>query len=151
MDYQDDSSEQINRNSDASKTQVPDLSVEDMSTETQTAPNPNISNRSKKLFMWLIVASPSTLRGTVLPIAPKSIIGRQGDIRWHDGRMSRKHAQFLLINDPENLDHKLFSIKPYKDRNGTLVNGKRISELTPLYENDVIVMGDTQFVVKVLL
>jgi hypothetical protein len=101
-------------------------------------------------LMWLIVSRPSEQRGMVLPIAAGQMIGRQGDIRWPDSRMSRQHAQFLLIDDPADPTNKVFAIAPHQDRNGTLVNGKRITETTPLMENDVIIMGDTRFVVKVL-
>ena len=101
-------------------------------------------------LMWLIVSRPMEQRGMVLPVVSGQMIGRQGDIRWPDARMSRQHAQFLMVEDPINPARKVFAIAPHQDRNGTVVNGKRISETTPLQENDVIIMGDTRFVVKVL-
>ena len=103
-----------------------------------------------KLMLWLIIASPAEHRGTVLPVADGAIIGRHGDIPWHDARMSRKHAKFVRLDDPDSPGQEVFAIEPEKDRNGTRVNGKRIKALTPLRENDVIIMGDTRFVVKVL-
>ena len=103
-----------------------------------------------KMMLWLIIASPIEHRGTVLPIADGAIIGRQGDIPRDDARMSRKHARFIRIDDPDNPGYEIFAIKPEKSRNGTRINGKRIKVTTPLRENDVIIMGDTRFVVKVL-
>lgn len=104
----------------------------------------------QKLLMWLIISSPEEHRGIVLPIADGAIIGRHGDIPRDDPRMSRKHARFSRIDDPMNPGRKIFEITPEKDRNGTLVNGTRIKTNTPLRENDVIIMGNTRFIVKVL-
>lgn len=101
-------------------------------------------------LMWLIVSRPMEQRGMVLPVVAGQVIGRQGDIRWPDVRMSRQHARFSMLDDPQNPARSIFAIAPEQDRNGTVVNGKRITELTPLQENDVIIMGDTRFVVKVL-
>ncbi|MEL7435919.1 MAG: FHA domain-containing protein, partial [Chloroflexota bacterium] len=101
-------------------------------------------------MLWLIVARPIESRGTVIPITSGAIIGRQGDIRWDDPRMSRKHASFETIMDEENARESLFTLTPEKDRNGTLINGRRVKGQTVLHENDVIVMGETHFVVKVL-
>ena len=99
-------------------------------------------------LMWLIVAVPAQHRGTVLPMPSGSVIGRQGDVRWHDARMSRKHAQIDLVTN--DMGHPAFILTPLNDRNGTLVNDQPITEATIIQENDVIEMGDTQFVVKVL-
>ena len=132
-------------------TKIPKNPIEDVISKTLVTSNTASLQKSKTLMMWLIVASPSNVRGTVLPISSATIIGRHGDVIWYDAHMSRKHALFSLMNNPENPDEQLFTITPYKDRNGTLVNGKRISERTLLRENDVILMGDTQFVVKMLL
>ncbi|MGJ3238097.1 MAG: FHA domain-containing protein [Anaerolineae bacterium] len=120
--------------------------------DTQTSdPNPvRIRAGEYPLMMWLIIAYPETHRGTVLPVKDNALIGRHGDLRWYDMRMSRKHARFVRIADPERPNRQIFAIKPESDRNGTIVNGKRIANMTPLYENDVIVMGETTFVVKVL-
>jgi hypothetical protein len=101
-------------------------------------------------LMWLIVSRPMEQRGMVLPVAAGQLIGRQGDIRWPDGRMSRQHAKFLILDDPTDSTNKVFAIAPYQDRTGTTLIGKRITQATLLQENDVIIMGDTRFVVKVL-
>lgn len=102
-------------------------------------------------MMWLIVARPIESRGTVIPVTSGAIIGRQGDIRWDDPRMSRKHASFEVVMDEDNARESLFTLTPVKDRNGTLINGRRAKGQTVLHENDVIIMGETHFVVKVLI
>jgi len=101
-------------------------------------------------LMWLVVAKPITQRGAVLQITHGVIIGRQGDIRWTDPRMSRQHARFALTPHPEDSQRMVYSIMPVQDRNGTMVNGEQIASKTLLKENDEIVMGDTYFIVKVL-
>lgn len=101
-------------------------------------------------LMWLIVSRPVHLRGAVLQVTHGIIIGRQGDIRWTDPRMSRQHARFALTPHPDNASRMVYSIMPVQDRNGTMVNGKQITSKTILEENDEIVMGDTYFIVKVL-
>lgn len=101
-------------------------------------------------LMWLVVAYPLQYRGTILTVQPSHIIGRKGEIYWRDPRMSRQHAQFTLITDPQQDDLQRYIITPLQDRNGTFVNGQRIASPTILYENDRIQMGDTLFVVKTL-
>lgn len=145
MDYQENELEQNDSEEQASQTRVPSTPIEQAEIASKISPS------DVRTLMWLIVSNPIDVRGTILPITSGAIIGRRGDIRWNDAHMSRKHALFSLMNNPENPDEQLFTITPYKDRNGTLVNGKRISERTLLRENDVILMGDTQFVVKMLL
>lgn len=124
----------------------PKKTLKNMQPEVETQATKNKDD----LMMWLIVTSPPAFRGTVLPIDEGLVIGRHGDIRWHDPRMSRRHALFLKVSDPSNPNNTFFAIEPYQDRNGTMVNGRRILERTLLHENDVILMGDTRFVVKVL-
>lgn len=102
-------------------------------------------------LMWLIVAQPIAYRGAVLQVTHGTVIGRQGDIRWTDPRMSRQHARFSLIQDPDDSARIVYAIVPVQDRNGTIVNGENITTITPLEENDEIIIGDTYFIVKVLI
>ncbi|MEM9951284.1 MAG: FHA domain-containing protein [Chloroflexota bacterium] len=124
--------------STAAQTKIPKAPIEDTPTN------------QRQLLMWLIVSSPAEQRGMVLPVSNQSVIGRHGDITWHDPRMSRLHARFMIMDDPLSNREQIFGIRPEKDRNGTIVNRQRINYLTPLRENDVIIMGNTHFVVKVL-
>jgi hypothetical protein len=107
-------------------------------------------NTAGQPLLWFIVAQPIDQRGSVLPIAPNTIVGRRGDIRWHDPRMSRQHAHIRLMRHPDDPKRQVYAIEPLNDRNGTFINGHEITTLTMLLENDEIAMGDTLFVVKVL-
>ena len=149
MGYQDKNARQTEAKLVA-QTRVPKLPVDNKPADTQITHKITDTDKGKMLLMWLIVASPDTVRGTVLPVSSGTVIGRHGDIPWQDVRMSREHAKFSLIVNPNAKNQQSYCITPQKDRNGTLVNGKRISGQTLLQENDVILMGDTEFVVKVL-
>lgn len=101
-------------------------------------------------MMWLIVIEPLESRGTVISVKTGAIIGRQGDIRWNDPHMSRQHARFMLVQNPAQAKEYIFAVAPMNDRNGTYVNDERIHHITLLQENDMVEMGNTRFVIKVV-
>jgi len=132
-------------------TDAPAAPIEDSDEFAQTRIwNPSPKVLPQQPMMWLIVAQPIEQRGMILAVQPGAIIGRHGDIRWGDLHMSRKHARFLLANDPSQAQREVYAVVPESDRNGTFVNGERIQHVTLLRENDVLEMGDTSFVVKIL-
>lgn len=93
---------------------------------------------------WLIIAE-GPRRGHIIKITPGQSIGRKGaDIVWNDSKISRMHARITLEDDE-------FHIWDFGTSNGTYVNDERIRAATPIRENDVIKMGDTIFVFKVLM
>lgn len=100
-------------------------------------------------LLWFIVAQPLEHRGAILPVAPNNIIGRRGEVRWHDPRMSREHARVRLVRHPENPQEQIYAIEPLSDKS-IFINGHELDNLTILLENDEIQMGDTLFIVKVL-
>ena len=110
----------------------------------------NTINASAKQMplLWFIVAEPLDNRGIVLPVKSGEIIGRKGDIRWGDPRISREHARVHLVNHPDDPKQLVYAIEPLNDRNGTYINGHAIDRMTLLLENDAVLMGDTLFVVK---
>jgi pSer/pThr/pTyr-binding forkhead associated (FHA) protein len=72
------------------------------------------------------------------------VIGRkEGDLILDDPKVSGSHAKFTMEKDD-------FVIWDFGSSNGTYVNGKKIREATILEENDVIKIGDTIFVIKLL-
>ena len=100
---------------------------------------------------WLIVKAPPEERGTVLPVQPNQVIGREGDIRWADPRLSRQHARFTLEAPADAPDGPpLFHVWPFGPTNPVYVNGEPVRGATPLQENDEIRLGETLFVFKVL-
>ncbi len=93
---------------------------------------------------WFVIAD-GPRRGHIIKLTPGQSIGRKGaDIVWDDQKISRMHARFTL-EDGE------FYIWDFGTANGTFVNGERIRAATLIRENDVIKLGDTSFVLKVLM
>ncbi len=101
---------------------------------------------------WLIVKWPTEQRGEILPVRANQIIGRQGDIRWEDARLSRQHARFTF-EPAEHLPEAgpVFHLWPFGPTNPVAINGQLIRGATPVYDNDEIHLGDTLFVFKTLL
>lgn len=120
------------------------------STPTNPSTRPLVTVDAPRPLLWLIVERPQRDRGAILPIPPNATIGRQGDVRWPDARMSRQHARFVWVEHDAHTAQARFLLVPLQDRNGTMVNNRPVQQPAPIYENDVITMGDTHFVVKVL-
>lgn len=117
---------------------------------TSPQTRPMVMDDTPEPLLWLIVERPLKDRGMILPIINNTIIGRRGSVRWGDKRMSREHARFLRIENADETSRAHFLIVPLQEHNGTMVNNRRIQQPTAIYENDVITMGETHFVVKVL-
>ncbi|MBI5961246.1 MAG: FHA domain-containing protein [Chloroflexi bacterium] len=101
---------------------------------------------------WLVVKEPLGRRGEVLTVRPGQTIGRDGDVRWNDPRMSRQHARLTLEPSAEAPDEPpVFHLWPFGPTNPVFVNGQEIRGATPLSENDEVRLGDTLFVFKVLM
>lgn len=113
------------------------------------------ADAERELLAWLIVKQPLRRRGAILSIRANQSIGREGDIRWDDPRLSRQHAKFTVEPpddaDPDSDVVPLFHVWPFGPTNPVHVNGKAIRGATPLQENDEITLGNTLFVVKLLL
>ena len=66
-------------------------------------------------------------------------IGREGaDLLLEDEKVSRKHAEIGLYG-PE-----AYVLRDLASTNGTLVNGRRVSEKVKLKNGDLIQIGDTK-------
>jgi len=103
------------------------------------------------LLGWLIVKEPAGQRGTALAVKANQIIGREGDVRWDDPRLSRQHARLTVEPAAEAPDDPpIFHLWPFGTTNPVFVNGQEIRGATPLHENDQVRLGDTLFVFKVL-
>ena len=83
-------------------------------------------------------------RGKFYPIHHGTVIGRkEGDLILDDPKVSGSHAKFTMEDDD-------FYIWDFGSANGTAVNGKKIRKATLLEENDLIKIGETVFVIKLL-
>ncbi len=100
---------------------------------------------------WLVVKWPLARRGEIVPVRANQIIGREGDVRWDDPRLSRQHARVTLEpphDDPQSTP--VFHLWPFGTTNPVFINGQEIRGATPLRENDEIQLGETWFVFKLL-
>ena len=95
------------------------------------------------LLGWLVVKN-GMRRGTFHRLSHDTTVGRRNaDIVLQDPKISKTHAKFGVQND-------CFVVVDLLSENGTYVNGGRISQVTPLHENDEIRVGDTLLVLKTL-
>jgi len=83
-------------------------------------------------------------RGRTYPIKHGTVVGRkEGNLLLDDPKVSSMHAKF-------NMEGDNFVVWDFGSVNGTFVNGRRIREATVLEENDMVKIGETVFVVKLL-
>src|ERR1700684_515019 len=84
--------------------------------------------------------------GKVIPlVGPKFKIGRGETchLRPNSEQVSREHAEFSLTADT-------VSVRDLGSRNGTLVNGKAITDATSLKDRDLVQVGPLTFAVSIL-
>jgi hypothetical protein len=83
-------------------------------------------------------------RGSIINIRHGDVIGRENcELTLDDQKVSTIHAK-ITFEDSQ------FFLWDFASMNGTFVNGVRIRGATALKENDLIKIGDTTFVLKVL-
>lgn len=113
-------------------------------------PAPDVAARPP--LGWLVVKEPLARRGAILGVRSNQIIGREGDVRWDDPRLSRQHAR-LTFEPPDDAPDgpPEFHLWPFGPTNPVFINGRQIRGATPLHENDEVRLGDTLFVFKVLM
>jgi type III secretion system YscD/HrpQ family protein len=95
---------------------------------------------------WLlkVISGPNTGAEFSLYPGTSYILGKDpniSDVIFHDLSVSRKHAK-LTLSDKEEL-----SLEDLESRNGTYVNGEKITEPKVLSSQDLIAMGTTSFLV----
>ncbi len=92
---------------------------------------------------WVLRATSGPASGIAVPlIEGETFLGRvvqPGGIRLHDDSISRRHAIVAATVDS-------VTIQDAGSTNGTIVNGRLISQLVALDEGDRIVLGETAFV-----
>lgn len=83
-------------------------------------------------------------RGKIYKIQEGDILGkRDGNLILDDPKVSTPHCRFRMENEK-------FILWDCGSKNGTFINGKRITCATTLQENDLIKIGDISFVIKML-
>ncbi len=83
--------------------------------------------------------------GKVIPlVGPKFKIGRGEtcQLRPNSEQVSREHAEFVLTGDT-------VSVRDLGSRNGTLVNGKAVTEACQLKDRDLVQVGPLTFAVAI--
>lgn len=94
--------------------------------------------------LCMIWVKEGSRRGRFYPVHHGLVVGRkEGGLILDDPKVSSAHAKFTMEDDQ-------FFVWDFGSSNGTYVNGKKIRKATLLEENDLIKIGDTVFVVKLL-
>lgn len=103
-----------------------------------------VAEQAEEGLLGFLIVKEGMRRGQVHRIRGGTTLGR-GDATLvvRDPKVSRPHARFTVESNQ-------FVIWDFGSENGTLVNGERIRQATPLKENDVIKVGDTTFVLKTI-
>jgi hypothetical protein len=95
-------------------------------------------------ILWVKEGSEGPKRGRIYKLVTETVIGRTtGNLALDDRYVSNPHAKLVYKEDH-------FVIGDFMTDNGTFVNGEQIQQQTTLKENDLIKIGTTIFVLKVL-
>ena len=85
-------------------------------------------------------------RGHIYKVKDGAVVGRKdGEIILDDPKVSNPHARFRM-NEKEDG----FTLWDFGSKNGTYVNEEKITSATELKENDLVKIGDSEMVWKVL-
>lgn len=125
---------------------VPTTTSEEEKVEETQAEEEDIGFVGGAPSRWLlkVISGPNT--GAEFSLYPNTsyILGKDpsiSDVIFHDLSVSRKHAK-LSVSDKEEV-----SLEDLQSRNGTFVNGEKLSEPKTLASQDLIAMGTTSFLV----
>ena len=113
---------------------------------TQVGPDASASSLTGTDRRPVLVALAGELLATPIPLdQPTVTLGRalEADVRVNDAKASRLHASISTEVDAES-GETVFKIRDLSSTNGTLVNGRAVTEAT-LRHGDKIVIGDQLF------
>lgn len=113
---------------------------------TQVGPDSRVENLASSERRPVLVALAGELLATPIPLErPKVTLGRalDADVRLNDAKVSRLHASITTEVD-QNSGATVFRIRDLNSTNGTLVNGRAVSEAV-LVHGDKILIGDNLF------
>ena len=104
-----------------------------------------VRGQRKKEKTWKVSVErgPKELRGVSIVVRGPVIVGRSpgADIVVAAGYVSSRHARFSLMGQ------NLF-VEDLGSTNGTVVNGRTISDPVALKDNDVVTVGDVEIRVR---
>lgn len=101
----------------------------------------DIKPTGAEIILWVKEGS---RRGKIYKVKDQDIIGsRNCDVLLDDPKVSKLHAKITC----EDVQYFIWDLG---SKNGVFVNGERILARTPLNENDLVKLGDTIFVIKLL-
>jgi hypothetical protein len=87
------------------------------------------------------------VNGTSHPLTPPGIVlgrGSESDLRINDPGVSRRHAEFRVTGGRAT---PTVTVADLGSTNGTLVDGKRVTE-TPVHDGSVVRIGNTDVTVR---
>jgi len=118
----------------------PDQTIVDFIDDTNA---PSGYDSESQPIGYLIIKN-GNYRGRVFQLVEKTTVGRkEGNIIVRDPQMSRRHARITQENDK-------FFIEDLNTINGTLVNGTVVTGKQLLKQDDILLVGETQFEFKFL-
>ncbi len=118
----------------------PDQTIVDFIDDTPAPSGPE----SKRHPIGYLIIKNGSYRGRVFQLVEKTTIGRkEGNIIVRDPQMSRRHARITQDDDR-------FFIEDLNTINGTLVNGTVVTDKQLLKQDDILLVGETQFEFKFL-
>jgi two-component system, cell cycle response regulator len=115
-------------------------------TPTQVGPDSTIADLATTERRPVLVALGGELLATPIPLERSNVtLGRalDADVRLNDAKASRLHASVSTETDPDS-GRTVFKITDLHSTNGTLVNGRAVSEAF-LSHGDKILIGDQLF------
>lgn len=104
---------------------------------------PHRDPTKKSASGWVFEVVSGTQPGQRIPLTEKMIAGRSqtNEIWVNNNNASRRHAEILKVGD-------VYQIRDMGSTNGTWVNSKRIEGVVTLKENDTVIIGDTEFILR---
>lgn len=106
-------------------------------------PIPPVNEDKSQPIGYLIIKNGS-YRGRVFQLVEKTTVGRkEGNIIIRDPQMSRRHA--LITREQHS-----FFVEDLNTINGTFLNGVAVTEKKSLKQDDIVLIGETEFEFKFL-
>jgi hypothetical protein len=113
-------------------------------------PTEMIQSDEVQTIAWLVFTSEGTRYGDMVRLVGKSVlIGRDNEceVQLQDRTASRQHSKIRIERRDDEVHYMLHDLAT---DNGTFVNGERIVQPTRLHNGDIVRIGYTELMFKVL-